>query len=72
SVLLLWAVVPFSATTGSANLNVGVLYIIAVGAMGTLAVILAGWSSNNKFALLGAFRAVAMMVSFEIPMVLAL
>jgi NADH-quinone oxidoreductase subunit H len=51
---------------------VGVLYIVAVGAAGTLSIIMAGWSSNNKYALLGAFRAVAQMVSYEVPMVLAL
>jgi NADH-quinone oxidoreductase subunit H len=51
---------------------VGVLYIVAVGAIGTLGIILAGWSSNNKYALLGAFRSVSQMVSYEVPMVLAL
>jgi NADH-quinone oxidoreductase subunit H len=49
-----------------------VLYIVAVGAVGTLGVIMAGWSSNNKYALLGAFRTVAQMVSYEVPMVIAL
>jgi NADH-quinone oxidoreductase subunit H len=50
------------------DLNIGALYIIAAGAIGTLSIIMAGWSSNNKFALIGAFRQVAVMVSFEIPM----
>jgi NADH-quinone oxidoreductase subunit H len=72
AVLLTWAVIPFSSTVFGTDVNVGVLYIIAVGAMGTLAIIMAGWSSNNKYSLLGAFRAVAQMVSYEIPMVLAL
>jgi NADH-quinone oxidoreductase subunit H len=72
SVLLIWAVVPFAATVVGTDINVGVLYIVAVGSFGIVAILMAGWSSNNKFALLGAFRAVAQMVSYEVPMVLAL
>lgn len=72
AVLLLWAVVPFSITAVGSDLNVGVLYLIAVGSLGTIAILLAGWSSNNKYALLGAFRAVAQMVSYEVPMVIVL
>lgn len=72
SVLLIWAVVPLAPTVVGTDINVGVLYIVAVGAFGIVAIILAGWSSNNKFALLGAFRAVAQLVSYEIPMVIAL
>lgn len=72
SVLLIWAVVPFASTVVGAEINVGVLYVVAVGSFGVVAIIMAGWSSNNKFALLGAFRAVAQVVSYEVPMVLAL
>ncbi len=72
SVLLLWAVIPFADKMLGTDLNVGVLYLVAVGAFGTLAIILAGWSSNNKYALLGAFRTVAQLVSYEVPMVIAL
>src|SRR5215217_7865947 len=68
SVLILWAVVPLAPTILGVDLNIGALYIIAAGAIGTLSIIMAGWSSNNKFALIGAFRQVAEMVSFEIPM----
>jgi NADH-quinone oxidoreductase subunit H len=68
SVLILWAVVPLAPTFLGVDLNIGVLYIIAAGAIGTLAIIMAGWSSNNKFALIGAFRQVAVMISFEVPM----
>ena len=50
----------------------GLLYIVAAGALGTLSIIMAGWSSNNKYALLGAFRMVANMISYEIPMVIIL
>jgi NADH-quinone oxidoreductase subunit H len=72
SVLILWAVVPLAPTILGVDLNIGVLYIIAAGAIGTLSIIMAGWSSNNKFALIGAFRQVAVMVSFEIPMLATL
>jgi NADH-quinone oxidoreductase subunit H len=72
AVLLIWAVIPFAPTVIGTDVNIGVLYIVAVGAAGTLSIIMAGWSSNNKYALLGAFRAVAQMVSYEVPMVLSL
>ncbi|MCJ7678087.1 MAG: NADH-quinone oxidoreductase subunit NuoH [Anaerolineales bacterium] len=72
SVVGIWAVVPFAPGFRGTDLNVGILYIVSIGAIGTLGIIMAGWSSNNKFALLGAFRAVAQLVSYEIPMVLAL
>lgn len=68
SVLILWAVVPLAPTILGVDLNIGVLYIIAAGAIGTLSIIMAGWSSNNKYSLIGAFREVAVMLSFEIPM----
>src|SRR5215211_2264338 len=68
SVLILWAIVPLAPTVLGVDLNIGALYIIAAGAIGALSIIMAGWSSNNKFALIGAFRQVAVMVSFEIPM----
>jgi NADH-quinone oxidoreductase subunit H len=68
SVLILWAVVPLAPRMIGVDLNIGALYIIAAGAIGTLSIIMAGWSSNNKYALIGAFRQVAVMVSFEIPM----
>jgi NADH-quinone oxidoreductase subunit H len=72
AVILLWAVIPFAPTIVGSEVNVGILYIVAVGAIGTLGIIMAGWSSNNKYALLGAFRTVSQMVSYEVPMVLAL
>jgi NADH-quinone oxidoreductase subunit H len=72
SVLILWAVVPLAPTMLGVDLNIGVLYIIAAGAIGTLSIIMAGWSSNNKFALIGAFRQVAVMISFEVPMLATL
>jgi NADH-quinone oxidoreductase subunit H len=72
SVVGIWAVVPLAPGFLGTDLNVGILYIVSIGAIGTLGIIMAGWSSNNKFALLGAFRAVAQLVSYEIPMVLTL
>jgi NADH-quinone oxidoreductase subunit H len=72
SVIVLWAILPLASTIYGVDLNVGLLYIVAAGAMGTLAIIMAGWSSNNKYALLGAFRMVANMISYEIPMVIIL
>lgn len=72
TVLLLWAVIPFAPTVLGADINVAVLYIVAIGAVGTLGIIMAGWASNNKYALLGAFRTVAQMVAYEVPIVIAL
>ena len=72
SVLLIWAVVPYASTIVGADINVGILYVVAIGSFGIVAIIMAGWSSNNKYALLGAIRAVAQVVSYEVPMVIAL
>jgi NADH-quinone oxidoreductase subunit H len=72
AVVGLWAVIPLAPNLVGADISVGVIYLISIGAIGTLAVMLAGWSSNNKYALLGAFRSVAMLISYEVPMVLAL
>jgi NADH-quinone oxidoreductase subunit H len=72
SVILMWAVIPVSPYHVGVELSIGVLYIVAVGSVGTLAIMMAGWSSNNKYALLGAFRVVAQLVSYEVPMILAL
>ncbi len=72
SAVSVWAVVPFAPRFIGTDINVAVLYIVAVGSIGILGIMLAGWSSNNKFALLGAFRAAAQLVSYEVPMVLTL
>lgn len=72
SVVLIWAVIPFTPVHIGIDLSIGVLYFVAIGSIGTLAIMMAGWSSNNKYALLGAFRVVAQLVSYEIPMVLSL
>jgi NADH-quinone oxidoreductase subunit H len=72
SVLLMWAVIPFASTMVGTNINVGVVYVVGVGGLGTLAIMMAGWSSNNKYALLGAFRTAAQLVAYEVPMILSL
>ncbi len=70
--VLLWAVLPFGRGISGQDLNIGALYLVAVGSLSTLAVLMAGWSSNNKFALIGAFRVVAQLLSYEVPMVLSI
>ena len=72
AVLLIWAVIPFAPGWIGTDLNVGVLYIAAVGTFGILSILMAGWASNNKYALLGAFRAVAQLISYEVPMLITL
>src|SRR5260370_5982683 len=70
--LLVFGVLPFGLKMTVANINVAVLYIVAVGCATPLVIFMAGYSSNNKYSLLGAMRAIAMAISYEIPMVLAL
>ncbi len=71
-VILMLAVVPFAKNTALANLNVGVLYILAVTSITSIAIFMAGWSSNNRFALFGAARGVAVLISYEVPVVVSL
>jgi NADH-quinone oxidoreductase subunit H len=68
--LLSYAVVPFAPGVVGTNLNIGVFYVIAVGSGSTIAILMAGWGSNNKYSLLGAFRTVAQLVGYEVPMLL--
>ncbi|MBK7876226.1 MAG: NADH-quinone oxidoreductase subunit NuoH [Planctomycetes bacterium] len=65
------AVVPFAPNIVGANLDLGVLFLLAIGAVTVLPVFAAGWGSNNKFALLGGMRAIAQSISYEVPLLLA-
>ena len=71
-VLMSLAVIPFANGLIGVDLNVGVLFLVALGSIGIMAALMAGWSSNNKYALLAGFRVVAQLLSYEIPMVLAM
>lgn len=70
--LMMWAVIPFAPGVIGTDLDVAVFYVLAISSTSVVALLLAGWGSNNKYALLGAFRSVAQLVSYEIPMVMAL
>jgi NADH-quinone oxidoreductase subunit H len=64
--LIGWAVIPFSENFVVANLNVGVIYLLATSSLGVYGIIIAGWASNSKYAFLGAIRSSAQMISYEL------
>ncbi len=70
--LAAWAVVPFSPEMVLADINAGLLYILAMTSMGIYGVIIAGWASNSKYAFIGAMRSAAQVVSYELAMGFAL
>ncbi len=65
--ILAWAVIPFGEGLMLADINVGILYILATSSLGVYGIIIAGWSSNSKYPFLGALRSAAQMVSYELP-----
>jgi NADH-quinone oxidoreductase subunit H len=71
-VLLSFLVIPFSRNLIIRDMNVGVLLILAFAALSVLAILMAGWSSNNKYSVLGAIRSVAQNVAYEIPLLITL
>ena len=66
--LVAWAVIPFGPDVALANINAGLLFVMAITSLEVYGVIIAGWASNSKYAFLGALRASAQMVSYEIAM----
>lgn len=70
-VLMVFAVVPFANGAVLADLNIGILFMVAIGSLSTVGVFMAGWSSNNKYSMLGAMRMVAAVISYEMPIILS-
>ncbi|MBX9804730.1 MAG: NADH-quinone oxidoreductase subunit NuoH [Alphaproteobacteria bacterium] len=66
--LAAWAVIPLDLGLALADINVGVLYLFAISSLGVYGIIIAGWSSNSKYAFLGALRSAAQMISYEVSM----
>lgn len=69
--IALFVVLPFSDTLFAENLDVGIFYVLAITAVSVIGVLMAGWASANKFSLIGALRAAAQLIAYELPMILA-
>ncbi len=70
--LLTFAVIPFGPYLQITDINIGIVYVLAVSSLGVYGLVMAGWSSNNKYALLGGLRSAAQMISYEIPLGLSI
>src|SRR5690606_133678 len=68
---LVLAAIPYSKGLQFADLNVGFLYYVALSGISTIAIVIAGWASNNKYSLLGGMRSAAQMISYEVPLVIS-
>jgi NADH-quinone oxidoreductase subunit H len=69
--IALFIVIPFSNSILAENLDVGIFYVLAITAISVIGVLMAGWASANKFSLIGALRAAAQLIAYELPMILA-
>ncbi len=69
--VLIWAAIPLGKGLIGSDLSIGIFYIVSVGSGGMVVLLMAGWGANNKYAMLGALRAIAQLVSYKIPQVLA-
>ncbi len=70
--LVVWSLIPWGPGLSVADLNVGVLAVVALGTLPTIGILMAGWSSANKYAVLGGLRVAAQLISYEVPMVLTI
>jgi NADH-quinone oxidoreductase subunit H len=71
STLAVFVIIPFSPTLIVRDLDIGIFYALAISSLGTIGVLMAGWSSANKYSLMGGLRAAAQLIAYELPLVLA-